>query len=238
MMQRLTIAGFCACLLLAATSTAGVADYAGARARYNALPSDMQTSITLALIATGDFEGLAEHGFTRLLYKAIRDFERREGYSADGVLEHDEIARLKALAEHFYDRLGNRYYTHPVTGARLLVPRKLFDREQKTEDGMLFSRTDGMMSLSFVSFPTSLKSFDELYDTLSSGSADRRVIYKRRFATHFVATGFFTGRKFYTWMARTGTSTTGFTVSWSDQWEEMGRKVSVLLANAYLADPD
>jgi hypothetical protein len=38
-------------------------------------------------------------------------------------------------------------------------------------------------------------------------------------------------------MARTGGSTTGFTVSWSDEWEETGRKVSVLLANAYLADP-
>jgi hypothetical protein len=116
------------------------------------------------------------------------------------------------------------------------VPRKLFDSERKTPDGMLFERGDGMLSLSFVSFPESTRSFEELYDTLSAGSADRRIIYKRRFATHFVATGFFTGRKFYTWMARTGGSTTGFTVSWSDAWEEMGRKLSVLLANAYRAD--
>lgn len=234
MLRRLILS----CILLTCLATPGLADYAGARARFNALPSDVQSSITAALIATGDFEGLAEHGFTRVLYEAVLGFERREGYSADGILERDEMLRLKALAEHFYDRLGNRYYTHAVTGAKLLVPRKLFDKEEKTEDGVLFSRTDGMMSLSFVSFPAELKSFGELYDTLSTNTADRRVIYKRRFPTHFVATGFFTGRKFYTWMARTGNSTTGFTVSWSDQWEEMGRKVSVLLANAFLSRPD
>ena len=214
-----------------------LADYGSGKARFEAFSPEQQTAITLALIATGDFEGLAEHGYTRLLYQAVRDFEQREGYRADGVLEDEEIARLKALAERFYDRLGNRYYSHPRTGARLLVPRKLFDSERDTEDGMLFSRDDGMLSLSFVSFPETLKSFGELYATLSANSEDRRVIYKRRFPTHFVATGFFTGRKFYTWMARTGGSTTGFTVSWSDDWEEMGRKVSVLLANAYLADP-
>jgi hypothetical protein len=214
-----------------------LADYASGKARFDSLTPEQQTALTLALIATGDFESLAEFGYSRYLYQAIRRFEEREGYPADGVLDDGEIVRLKALAENYYGKLGNRYYTHPDTGARLLVPRKLFDAERNTEDGMLFTRADGMLSLSFVSFPTGLKSFEELYSTLSASTPDRRVIYKRRFATHFVATGFFTGRKFYTWMARTGGSTTGFTVSWSDEWEETGRKVSVLLANAYLADP-
>lgn len=223
-------------LLLAALPGEARADFASARERFAAFSDEKQTEITLALIATGDFEALAEHGFTGFLYDAIRRFERREGYTDDGVLEGDELKRLAALAERFYERLGNRYYTHEVTGARLLVPRKLFDSERETPDGMLFERDDGMLSLSFVSFPDSEKSFEDLYETLSSSSPDRRIVYKRRFASHFVATGFFTGRKFYTWMARTGQSTTGFTVSWSDEWDEMGRKVSVLLANAYRAD--
>lgn len=226
-----------AALVLSFTAGTAAADYAGGKARFDRFSPEQQTALTLALIATGDFEGLGEHGFTRRFYEAVRRFERREGYPADGVLEQDEIARLTALAEAFYARLGNRYYTHPRTGAKLLVPRKLFDRERKTEEGMLFDRDDGMLSLSFVSFPQEERSFDALYRTLTASKPDRRVIYQRRFPTHFVATGFFTGRKFYTWMARTGTSTTGFTVSWSDQWEEMGRKLSVLLANAYLARP-
>ena len=226
-----------AALILSLSGWAAAADYPAGKARFDRFTPDQQTALTLALIATGDFEGLAEHGFTRRFYDAVRRFERREGYPADGILEEDEIARLTALADRFYERLGNRYYTHPRTGAKLLVPRKLFDSERNTEDGMLFDRDDGMLSLSFVSFRQEDRSFDALYRTLTAGTPDRRVIYQRRFPTHFVATGFFTGRKFYTWMARTGASTTGFTVSWSDEWEEMGRKLSVLLANAFLADP-
>ena len=117
------------------------------------------------------------------------------------------------------------------------MPRKLFDSERNTEDGMLFAREDGMLSLSFVSFPTNLKSFEELYATLSARLGRPARDLQAPLPNPFRGTGFFTGRKFYTWMARTGGSTTGFTVSWSDEWEEMGRKVSVLLANAYLADP-
>ena len=226
-----------ACLLIFSAAGPAYADYGGGRARFEALPLRMQTDIVLALIATGDFEGLAEHGYTRLLYRAIRQFERREGYRADGILEGEEIARLEALSERFYDRLGVRDYAHPRTGARLPVPRALFDGARDTEDGLLFTREDGMLSLSFVAFAASLRSFDDLYATLGSESPDRRIIYKRRFPTHFVATGFFTGRKFYTWMAKTGGSTTGFTLSWSDDWDETGRKLSVLLANAFLADP-
>ena len=237
MLQSLPRGLLGACLLMLGATGPAFADYTSAKHRFEALSPETQTSITLALIATGDFEGLSDHGYTHLLYKAIRSFETREAFVPDGILNREEAARLKALAEHFYARLGSRYYAHPETGAKLLVPRKLFDHEQSTEDGILFTRKDAMLSLSFVSFPSRRKSFEALYEQLSSTTPDKRVIYKRRFATHFVATGFFTGRKFYSWMAKTGNSSTGFTVSWSDDWEEMGRKVSVLLANAFLAQP-
>ncbi|MFN4140868.1 hypothetical protein [Aestuariivirga sp.] len=237
MMLRLRTFFAAAWLMAIGGASPALADYAAARERFESLPARLQTSIGLALIATGDFEGLIEHGFTRRLYRAVRSFERREGLRADGVLAQDEIDHLAAVADRFYERLGTRYYTHATTGAKLLVPRLLFDEEKTTADGMLFSRGDGMLSLSFVSFPSDQRSFSELYATLSSSSAEKQVIYRRRFETHFVATGFFAGRKFYTWMARTGGSTTGFTLSWSEQWEETGRKLSTLLANSFMADP-
>lgn len=222
---------------LASTVPLAHADYRRARETFDRLPPETQASVTLNLIATGDFEGLFDFGFTQRLYKAVRRFEGREGLDADGVLGSEELRRLKTAGDDFNERLGNRYFTHPETGAKLLVPRKLFDKEQATADGMVFSRDDGMLSLSFVSFPAAKKSFGELYATLSASTAEKQVIYKRRFATHFVATGVFTGRKFYTWMAKTGDSTTGFTVSWSEAWNETGRKISTLLANSFLADP-
>lgn len=236
-MPRTAAMLFTALWMLALTAaTPARADYAQARASFEAMDPKAQTGIALALIASGDFEALAQHGFTRFLYRAILAFERREGFRADGVLQPAERARLKEIADSFYARLGSRYYTHPDTGARLLVPRRLFDTEKTTPEGMLFTRRDGMFSLIFLSFPARDKSFDELWRTLSAGGEGKRVIYKRRFATHFVATGYFNSRKFYTWMTRTGASTTGFTLSWGQPWEEMGRKVSTFLANAYGAE--
>lgn len=224
------------CMLAAPAALPARADYPEARDRFEAMAPEAQTAVALALIASGDFEGLSEHGFTRFLYRAILRFERREGFNADGVLDGEERRRLKEIAESFYARLGSRYYAHPVTGARLLVPRRLFDAERRTPDGILFTRGDGMLSLVFLSFSARERSYDELWRTLSAEGEGKRVIYKRRFATHFVATGVFNGGKFYTWMTRTGRSTTGFTLSWGAPWEDMGRKLSTFLANAYGAE--
>lgn len=236
-MRRPAASAALALTLLGNMMAPAYADYPEARQHYEALSEKQRTAIALALIASGDFEGLAEHGFTRRLYRAIVAFERREGLRADGVLRGGELDRLTAVADRFYARLGNRFYTHPDTGARLLVPRGLFDTEKTTDEGIVFSRKDGMLSLIFLSFPEQEKGFAELWRTLSANGDDKRVTYKRLFDTHFVATGFFQGRKFYTWMARTGSSSTGFTVSWAAPWEETGRKVSTLLANAFLAEP-
>lgn len=234
-MRRIVPLLFAAFCLFVAAGPAR-ADYAEARDRFDEMPPRRQTAVVLALIASGDFEALAEHGFTRRLYRALLDFERREGFPEDGVLDRDQLLRLKEIADGFYARLGTRYYTHPDTGARLLVPRRLFDDEKETPGGILFTRRDGMLSLIFLSFPAREKSYDTLWRTLASEGDGKRIIYARRFDTHFVATGTLNGRKFYTWMTRTGASTTGFTFSWGEPWDDMGRKISVFLANAYGAE--
>ena len=226
-----------ALIAIAASCTPARADFESARRSFNQLSDTSRTSITLALIATGDFDGLIDFGFTRRFFNSIRSFERREKLRADGVLDDGELRRLKSIADAFYARLGNRYYTHPVTGAKLLVPREMFDREEETPEGLVFSRDDKNLSLSFVSFSETARRFDELYATLTAGTADRNVTYKRKLASYFVATGTFKGRKFYTWISRTGDSSTGFTVSWSNAWDDTGRKISSLLANSFLAEP-
>jgi hypothetical protein len=224
-------------LLAMVWPTSARADFDAARLAFNQLSDELQTSVTLALIASGDFDGLIDFGFTRRFYRSVRAFERREGLRADGVLEPVEMRRLKDIADGFYRKLGNRYYAHPVTGSKLLVPRQMFDREEETAEGIVFSREDQNLSLSFVSFPEPEKSFNELFATLTASTPERDVIYKRKRKTYFVATGTFKGRKFYTWMSKTGGSSTGFTVSWSAAWDDTGRKISSLLANSFLADP-
>lgn len=229
-----TIPALLACLLLmGAPAHAGFRE---ARDSFDDLTASERTAVTLGLIAAGDFEGMAAQGFTPRLYRAIRDFEQREGFTTDGVLEADQLQRLEDLADDFYRQLGARDYDHPDTGARLLVPRGLFDDEKQTSEGLLFTRRDGMLSLVFLSFPARERSYEALWRTLSAESAEKRVVYQRRFDSRFVVTGFFRSSKFYTMMARDGRNTTGFTFSWGAPFEALGRKVSTFLANAWLAE--
>ncbi len=223
-------------LLLAWAASPVLADYGSARERFAQLDGEQQTAVTLALIATGDFDGLVDFGFTRRLYTAIRRFERREGLNADGVLEPQELRRLAGLAEAFYAELGNKYYSHPSGHSRLLVPRQLFDREQVVADGFLFTREDRHLSLHYVAVPSAEKSFRALFASMTERTADRDVIYSRLFRNHFVVTGMFNGRKFYSWFNRYPEASVGFTMSWSETWDSTGRKVSSLLANSFLAD--
>jgi serine protease Do len=213
------------------------ADFRSAQVHFNQLPERQQVTITLALIATGDFDGLVDFGFTKRLYTAVRRFESRYGLAANGVLEDWELHKLRAAARPFFSRLGSVYYPHPTGYSRLLVPRGLFDHEQRSPREVLFTRTDQNLSLNYTVFPKRERSFEELYATMTKDSAMRRVTYTRRFHSHFVVTGTFRGKKFYTWVNRLPKASVGFTVSWSNAWDTMGRKISALLANSLLITP-
>lgn len=235
-MPRTLVNIMVACLLLGWTPSPGLADYGSARARFATLDGEQQTAVTLALVATGDFDGLADFGFTRRLYDAVRRFERREGLRADGVLDRDELKLLARTADGFYSELGSKYYTHPSGLSRLLVPRRLFDREQKVAGGLVFTRGDRHLSLDYVAVPGAEKSFRSLFSSMTRNTRGRDVIYARLFTNHFVVTGLFNGRKFYSWFYRYPKASVGFTVSWSETWDSTGRKVSSLLANSFLPE--
>lgn len=223
--------------LIGLGSGAARADYASARQAFDELPIQQQTSIGLALVATGDFEGLIEFGFSPRLYRSLIAFEREHGFAANGILDSEERQALTAASSRFFSEIGSGYDEHPGSGARLLVPHKLFDSRKATEGGFLYERRDGAMSLSFVAFPEATKSYDTLYAAMSRGGGDRDVIYTRKFKRYFVVTGMFNGRKFYSWMSRGKSYTSGFTYSWNDASDEMGRKISTLLANSFVAGP-
>lgn len=222
--------------LLLATAAPARADYREARATFDELQPAEQATVVLGLIASGDFEGIAVRGFSVGLYDAIRSFEEHEGYAGDGVLELEQLQQLSELADDFDRQIGARYYDHPRTDARLLVPRRLFDDEKQTPEGLLFTRRDGMLSLVFLSFPESVKRYETLWETLSAPSGGKRIVYQRRFDSRFVVTGTFHRSKFYTMMARDGQRTTGFTFSWGAPYDQLGRKVSTFLANAWVAE--
>ena len=68
-------------------------------------------------------------------------------------------------------------------------------------------------------------------------SSQRQIEYKIIHDNFFVVSGVHKGRNFYTWMSATRASSTGFTLSWSPVWATTGKKISILLANSYVAEP-
>jgi hypothetical protein len=221
--------------LIAVSSLPVAADYSSAKGHFDRLSARQQVDLALDLIATGDFDGLLDFGFTRRLYAATRKFEQREGLTVDGILQDPELKRLREKAEAFYADLGATYYSHPAAASKLLVPRKLFDHEKRDRGGILFTRDDRNLSLSYIAFPSSQRTFEQLYATMTANTRDRMVTYRRRFKSHFVVTGSFEGHKFYTWIHRLESGPAGFTVSWGEPWDDMGHKLSALLANTFQA---
>ena len=131
-------------------SIPAIADYGQAKQHFDGLEVDTRIEMTLGLIATGDFDGLLNFGFTKRYYDAVTSFERREGLVVDGELNASEYTILNSRANEFYGPMGLRYYYHPTAQSKLFVPRRMFESEFRTSHGMSFERSDENLSLGFV----------------------------------------------------------------------------------------
>jgi S1-C subfamily serine protease len=209
------------------------AEYISAKSSFESLPQADQAEIVIGLIATGDFAGLVDYGFTRRLYRAVTKFETREGFDGDGVLEANERRRLNSYTDRFLAELGIEIVQHPASGAKLPVPKAKFNVSTTVEKGFAYERNDETLSLNLVAYPASERSFESLFDRFSTSTSTRQVDYKVLRGNFFVTSGTFKGRSFYTWMSRVASGTTGFTLTWSREIDTFGRKLSVFLANAF-----
>ena len=212
-----------------------LAGYEHAKAHFDNLDADSRFEIGLGLIATGDFKGMLESGFTRQLYDALTKFQIRERFTPDGELDGAEFDLLKSRSAKFYDSLGFRYYDHPDAASRLIVPRLAFDSETRTPRGLAFERDNKSLSLSFVAYPAGEKTFGQLYDSMVKTSAQRKVVYKEHNDHYFVSSGFYKGRHYYTWMRAIPNGSTGFTLSWTSPLNDLGSRISVVLANLFVS---
>lgn len=218
-------------------SRGALADYDLAKRYFNSLSREDQVKIGLGLIATGDFDGLLEYGFTKRFYRAIISYQTREGYSPTGFLLRTESRRLDDHWQRFKFEMGLEAVTHPDSGATLFVPKRILENVRRTPRGFAFERFDEKLSLSFVAYPANQKTFAQLYETLALPTAQREVTYKTLKSSYFVSTGAFRGKSYYTWMNSVQGGSTGFTISWSADWNDSGSKLAMLLANTFLSVP-
>ena len=179
--------------------TASLSDYKSASQDFYRLSEDQKSQIAIGLIATGDFNGVYGGEYTPRLHAAIEAFQTREGFAPTGVLLPDQQARLKTRADDFLNPLGLQSFEVGSGAASLMVPRALFDTETRTGGGYAFERNDGSLSLIFET--VSDQTFEKLYERFTDVRGGRLVGYQVLQPAHFVSSGTFRGRYFYTWFS-------------------------------------
>ena len=213
-----------------------MADYSDAKYRFDNSSFDTKLDIMLGLIATGDYDGLIDYGFTKRFYDAVNAFKSREGLAPDGELSESDISTLKIRSAAFYNSLGLEFYVHPNVNSKLFVPKSIFDQQMPTPHGLAFERKDQNLSLSFVFYNKDEKTFLQLFDSMTRESPKRKVAYRKLRDNYFVSSGIFNNRNFYTWMSAIQDGSVGFTLSWKSESADIGSKLSILMANTFVAE--
>lgn len=224
-------------LFVLLSPTASLADISDAEAHYNNLSREDQVLSTLGLIATGDFNGFHGHGFTERYYKAILAYEKRKRLVIDGKLQAWELQGLKEQFYSFFHQYPMNDEVHPVTGASVGVPTSHFDTVDAYEKGLIYSRHDNQLSLSFAAHSRFDQSFEAMFEILRKPNSDREITYSRLRPTFFVVTGINKSRKFYTYMAASAYGTTGFTLTWGPDYENVSGRLTTLMANSFVPEP-
>ncbi len=233
---RRLVFGFLAVLFgILAASAPAQADFASARREFGKLDIAKQAKVSLGLIATGDFDGLAGLGFTKRLYNAIITFQRREGMNPDGTLDAQQIEVLVDRFQKFAADKDIRRARNPMSGSEALIPFAMFDTQDKTHRGIVFNRKDAQLQISFETFAGSEVSFKQLYDQMSGPKAEKFVEYKTYKPQYFVVSGLFEGKHFYMYMAATPSESTGFVVTYDTSMLVLGQRTAVLMANSFTA---
>jgi S1-C subfamily serine protease len=211
-----------------------LADYSTAKRYFETLKFEDQLVAVVGLISTGDFDGLLAYGFTKRLYRAVLSFQTKERLPATGILGPGERQRLDKHAQAFWAVFGFDTVTHPDFGAQIVAPKRLFEDIRRTPRGYAFERKDDRLSLSFVGYNSNEKTFAQLYESLAQPTAQRQVTYKTLKDRYFVSTGMFRGREYYTWMSVVPRGASGFTISWSSDWQNIGMRVAMVMANTFV----
>jgi hypothetical protein len=232
----LQLATFTSLITFAATPAR--ADYYDAKLHFESLSVDDRSKAILGLESTGDFNGLTALGYTERFFKAILAFETKNNLEVDGKLQPLEISRLASEGRILFNQVGFTDYKNEKVGSTLWVPRKLFDSEKRINNGINFQRADQAYTLSFVAHTNDQSTFENLFEVIRSSSETRAIDYQRIRDNFFVVTGTNKGRKFYTYMERIQSGTTGFTLTYKTENSILADKLATVLANTFIATPE
>ncbi len=205
---------------------------AASKAAYDRLDEAERKAIQNDLIWTGDFNGVAGGEFGRRTYDAMLAFERRTQGLADGILTPQERTALKRDSDAARAALRFAAITDQTTGIRIGLPQALLTQRVAVENGAVYRRADGAVSLQLSKLPPA-QAFAELFERLRQDGPGRKVTYRLQRPDWFVVSGEEGGRKFYTRLANGPDGVRGYTFRYpTDQAAALDR-IMIAIANTF-----
>ena len=207
---------------------------AASKAAYDRLEEAERKAIQNDLIWTGDFNGVAGGEFGRRTYDALLAFERRGGAGRvpDAILTPPERAALKQEADRARAGLGFAEVTDAATGIRIGMPQAILSQRVAVENGMVFRRADGQVSLQLQQLPGGAD-LPSLFERMRQDAPGRKVTYRLLRPEWFVVSGDEGARKFYTRVAQGPAGIRAYTFRYPAAEAKAMDRLMVAIANTF-----
>ncbi|WP_182086222.1 serine protease [Aureimonas sp. ME7] len=183
---------------------------------YNQNTSDeFRKGLQVRLTWTGDYAGAFDGRIGPQTLRSVRDFQARNGFTADGVMNEAFLKLLIAKSDEARDAVGFTHVTDTATGVRLALPGALVAPKGETEVGSLWRSDDGGIEIETVRFAKEGYTLSGVFDTLSAGGPGKTVAAAEMTGDAFTIRGHEDGREFLIRFSGRGNDLRGFSVAWN-----------------------
>jgi serine protease Do len=232
---RVAVTLYVALFLVVMLASPALADFQSSKRQYESQNYNDRIFLQVALILTGDYNGLADGIFGQNTYRSLLSFQREMGYRQTGVLTRAQRERLNQRAAAIYAELGVEFVEDAEAGVSLPIPTSVVSRQGRTERGSIWASPRDDIEIETVGIPADEQSYFDIYSRMIAERPARQVTYSTVQNGFFVVSGILDGRNFYLKFSDLGTDTRGFSISWSPEADVLGARLSILLAS--LASP-
>jgi S1-C subfamily serine protease len=208
-----------------------MADLASGRSWFASLNEEKRFVVQTDLVLIGLYDRYIDGDYGAGTFRAIAAYQGRNGEVADGVLSDAEMQSLNDEASEIYGRLGFEMTRDTAAKVTLFVPIKLLDNKSSAARGTIYASADKGIILETLNKPFSEESFQELFGHLGTTNSKRVVTYSTFDATAFTTSGEYNQLKYYSRFYAGRDASVGFTLSWTDRYESVGKMISIMLAN-------
>lgn len=194
---------------------------------------EFRQGLQMRLAWTGDYAGAFDGRVGAETLRAIRDFQARHGFEADGVMNERFLQSLVAASDLAVRAVGFEWYEDSNTGVRVGLPLGEVSSVGRTEVGSMWRSPDGRVEIETVRFNEEGYSLPDIFEILSQESATKTVERADFIGDHFILTGLEDGREFFIRFDGEGQDLRGFSVSYPPQLAERFAPYITVASNSF-----